>query len=560
MSLPVTATHAQIAAKLLTVVTTADQNDYCFVQIPESSSSSNIIRVERYKYADNAWAYEYDLNNSGFTSAQWAAINSGVTSTNVVKNGSTIKDYGITDAKIDNGTITLGSETITPLTEHQDISGKSDIGHTHKIKINNNEYTIPASASGPVNIGTYLTSISLATDTHIGGINIGYTQNGKNYPVKLDGGKAYVNVPWTDTDTTYEVFSATLAGLVPAASAANKLDAETTATNHYLCADGKFRKLPANAFKDTTYTFTADNPTLEWSKTKKIGTVGGTNLHVTMPDKPTYTLDEVTDGSSRNLSNYLPLKGGTMSGDITFNGMDNGINWNVSDLINYARTFIAFNQHASSSASISEVFKIGSLGTTDGFAYAYIGCDDYNGVNNLRFNKDKSITIGNNVIWHAGNDGHGSGLNADLLDGEHGAYYAKASDVNALKGYFTDGVAKDADKVDGFHVLYTDFLYSHSDYKSLDRSVISGDFWYAKIVLERGYDSSKSAIVLRSAYSNRAGIVYLNLLSYNGGFNAYVTYYNGCNIVGISTPLENNKSVIYLKLKKPIGSDENGLI
>lgn len=36
----------------------------------------------------------------------------------------TLAGYGITDAKIEGGVITLGTETITPLTEHQDISGK----------------------------------------------------------------------------------------------------------------------------------------------------------------------------------------------------------------------------------------------------------------------------------------------------------------------------------------------------------------------------------------------------------------------------------------------------
>lgn len=38
----------------------------------------------------------------------------------------TLSGYGITDAKIENGVITLGSNTITPLTSHQDISGKVD--------------------------------------------------------------------------------------------------------------------------------------------------------------------------------------------------------------------------------------------------------------------------------------------------------------------------------------------------------------------------------------------------------------------------------------------------
>ncbi len=36
----------------------------------------------------------------------------------------TLAGYGITDAKIANGVITLGSNSITPLTSHQDISGK----------------------------------------------------------------------------------------------------------------------------------------------------------------------------------------------------------------------------------------------------------------------------------------------------------------------------------------------------------------------------------------------------------------------------------------------------
>lgn len=49
----------------------------------------------------------------------------------------------------------------------------------------------------------YLTSIPAATSSTYGGIQIGYTTSGKNYAVQLNNGKAYVNVPWTDTDTTY---------------------------------------------------------------------------------------------------------------------------------------------------------------------------------------------------------------------------------------------------------------------------------------------------------------------------------------------------------------------
>lgn len=34
------------------------------------------------------------------------------------------------------------------------------------------------------------------------------------------------------------------------------------------------------------------------------------------------------------------------------------------------------------------------------------------------------ISYKGNTVWHAGNDGAGSGLDADLLDGQHGSYYA----------------------------------------------------------------------------------------------------------------------------------------
>lgn len=52
------------------------------------------------------------------------------------------------------------------------------------------------------------TTYGLATSTANGLIKIGYAANGKNYPVVLDSeGKAYVNVPWTDTNTIYTLGS-----------------------------------------------------------------------------------------------------------------------------------------------------------------------------------------------------------------------------------------------------------------------------------------------------------------------------------------------------------------
>lgn len=51
-------------------------------------------------------------------------------------------------------------------------------------------------------------NLKAATSTELGGINIGYTESGKNYAVKLDSNnKAYVYVPWVDTNTDTKVTS-----------------------------------------------------------------------------------------------------------------------------------------------------------------------------------------------------------------------------------------------------------------------------------------------------------------------------------------------------------------
>ena len=81
LSLTVSASQADIATALASAIATADNNDYAFVQVSTADGKpAEIARVERYKHNGTAWAYEYTLNNSGFTAAQWAALNSAITS------------------------------------------------------------------------------------------------------------------------------------------------------------------------------------------------------------------------------------------------------------------------------------------------------------------------------------------------------------------------------------------------------------------------------------------------------------------------------------------------
>ena len=82
---------------------------------PIVSSSSSAITTSGTRTISHA--------NSGVTPGDYTKVT--VNATGHVTDGSnptTLSGYGITDAKIESGTITLGSDTITPLTSHQTVT------------------------------------------------------------------------------------------------------------------------------------------------------------------------------------------------------------------------------------------------------------------------------------------------------------------------------------------------------------------------------------------------------------------------------------------------------
>lgn len=91
--------------------------------------------------------------------------------------------------------------------------------------------------------------------TVLGGIKVGYTTSGKNYKVQLDSsGNAYVNVPWTDNNTTYNEATADTLGLVKIGYASNGKNYAV------LLANGKMYVNVPWTDSNTTYTqATSDN-------------------------------------------------------------------------------------------------------------------------------------------------------------------------------------------------------------------------------------------------------------------------------------------------------------
>lgn len=143
--------------------------------------------------------------------------------------------------------VTGKPSTFAPPTSSATVLGGIKVGYPTSGK--NYKVQLDSSGNAYVNVPwtDNNTTYTQATSDKLGLVKIGYSANGKNYPVVLDGnGRMYVNVPWTDTNTTYtnmgaaSASAAGKAGLVPAPAAG--------AQAKYLRGDGTWQTPP-----NTTY-------------------------------------------------------------------------------------------------------------------------------------------------------------------------------------------------------------------------------------------------------------------------------------------------------------------
>ena len=137
LGLDYTATNAQIALALNvhSWVSTPTNNDYCFVSVNDPQTT-DVDEYRRFKFNGSVWAYEYTLNNSSFTQAQWDAINSAITSTKVgsydTHIANTNNPHSVTKTQIGLGNVgnflAVSTEANQGLTDTQKVNARANIG------------------------------------------------------------------------------------------------------------------------------------------------------------------------------------------------------------------------------------------------------------------------------------------------------------------------------------------------------------------------------------------------------------------------------------------------
>lgn len=157
--------------------------------------------------------------------------------------------------------------------------------------------------------------LPVATTTTLGGIMLGYAASGKNYAIQLDAnGKAYVNVPWSDTTYTLPTASADTLGGVKIGStlaiASGVLNLPTTGVTA-----GTYKRVTVDAYGRVTSGDNSDADTNTWRNiytggtsrvgtgidTKAINFVAGSNVSIS------YEAAGTGSGQSGN-ANYFNIK------------------------------------------------------------------------------------------------------------------------------------------------------------------------------------------------------------------------------------------------------------
>lgn len=183
------------------------------------------------------------------------------------------------------------------------------------------------------------------------------------------------------------------------------------------------------------------------------------------------------------LTEYLPKSGGILSGDIVFG---DGVSAPPQEVFlaptvagGWARGTLFKNK---AGTTLGGIVGLGNGSSLDS-VHMGIGTSPWTAASSFMVTAT-DIKYKNYNVWHSGNDGSGSGLEADLLDGLHASSFVKTDGSTATLQSGNTSSPMDADSVTGNALVYTTTdigstndgaLYSQA-YSSIWVHQISGDY------------------------------------------------------------------------------------
>ena len=258
------------------------------------------------------------------------------------------------------------------------------------------------------------TTYSTATSSDLGLVKIGYTEDGKNYPVELSNGQMYVNVPWTDTQraiddtptdgaTTTSISSNWAFDNVKTAVPANALftdtntfraisstptdGATTTSISSAWAFDNVKTAVPANALFTDTNTNTITSVGISGSETTGTITIAGAG-----------NVTATQNGST------ITLTGSASATDVSVTNTQNDASeWNVAFVADDGAQGINIDKHSSGTGGLTYVPATSTLrcttfaGNANTANYAdlaekYSSDDDYQPGTVVMFGGEKEVT------------------------------------------------------------------------------------------------------------------------------------------------------------------------
>lgn len=184
--------------KLVTSLPSSGESNKIYI-VKDGSDANDVY--QEYYYTNGAWekigTHTVKVDLTPYAKKTEAVINMdfiGVASDGSYTSATSIRNlvYTLGDGRVKVADVPLAEPKTTggrPSPGQNGFMRASDKAKLDGIADGANNYTLPT-----------------ASASVLGGILIGYGTSGRNYAVLLDGsGKAYVNVPWTDTNTTYDL-------------------------------------------------------------------------------------------------------------------------------------------------------------------------------------------------------------------------------------------------------------------------------------------------------------------------------------------------------------------